>query len=97
MTSKILVALVAALALSTDVAVACEYCLGTGGANDSTVRALVLSMASLLSMITFVGVGIGMFFYKVHKRGRLLAPTSGGVAVNMNGSLVSESNRSDNQ
>ena len=97
MTSKILTALVVALALSTDVAVACEYCLGTGEASDTTIRALVLSMASLLSMITFVGVGIGMFFYKVHKRGRLLALTSGGVAINMDGSLVSESNRSENQ
>ncbi|MDE2730138.1 MAG: hypothetical protein OXM02_04270 [Bacteroidota bacterium] len=97
MTSKFLFALATALVLSADVAWACEYCLGTGTANDSTIRALVFSMASLLSMITFVGVGIGMFFYKVHKRGRMLAPSSGGVAISNSGSLVSESHRSDNQ
>ena len=79
------------LLLYTDVAWACEYCLGTGEANSMTIRALVFSMASLLSMITFVGVGISMFFYKMHKRNRELTPSSGGVALNTYGDLVSES------
>ena len=96
MKSKILITLAAMLVLSADVAWACEYCLGTGTANDSMIRALVFSMASLLSMITFVGVGIGMFFYKVHKRGRVLAPSNDGVAISNSGNLVSESRHPDN-
>lgn len=64
---------VAFLALP-DLAWACEQCLGVGGANGPTIRALVLSMASLLTVITGVGVGIGMFFVNMHRRSRALEP-----------------------
>lgn len=97
MKTKALFTVLAALVVSADAAWACEYCLGIGTANDTTIRALAFSMASLLSMITFVGVGIGMFFYKVHKRGRVLTPSNGGIAINTNGSLVSESHQPDSQ
>ena len=71
---------------TADVASACEYCLGTGSANESTVRALVLSMASLLSMIGFISVGIGMFFYRMHQRGKTYGPSQ--LGVNEQGNLV---------
>ena len=64
---------IASLALP-DLAMACEQCLGVGGANGPTIRALVLSMASLLTVITGVGVGIGMFFVNMHRRSRALGP-----------------------
>lgn len=57
-----------------DLALACEQCLGVGGANGPTIRALVLSMASLLTVVTGVGVGIGMFFVNMHRRSRALEP-----------------------
>ena len=63
--------ILALLAVATPV-LACEYCLGTGGANEQTIKALVYSMASLLSVIGFVGVGVGMFFYKTHRRANAL-------------------------
>ena len=91
MRPKHLLALVFMLVVSADIALACEYCLGTGQANDTTIRALVFSMASLLSMIASVGVGIGFFFYRVHKRGQVLATDSNGIAIDNSGSLVSDS------
>ncbi len=69
-----------------DVVWACEHCLGTGSANGPTIRALVLSMASLLSAIGFVGVGIGIFFFNIHRRAHQLKP--GDMAVNEYGDLV---------
>ncbi len=57
----------------TPAAWACEHCLGTGGANGPTVRALVLSMAALFSMICFVGVGVGAFFVRAARRSKELA------------------------
>ena len=63
--------IIALLAIATP-ALACEYCLGTGGANEQTIKALVFSMASLLSVIGFVGVGVGMFFYKTYCRANAL-------------------------
>ena len=63
--------IIALLAIATP-ALACEYCLGTGGANEQTIKALVFSMASLLSVIGFVGVGVGMFFYKTYRRANAL-------------------------
>ena len=84
--------IIASLVIVTPV-LACEYCLGTGGANEQTIRALVLSMASLLSVIGFVGVGVGMFFYKTHRRANALksVKTSGSV----NRDPVDGSNESD--
>ena len=72
---------------------ACEYCLGTGGANEQTIKALVFSMASLLSVIGFVGVGVGMFFYKTHRRANALrsVETSGSeIGDSVNGSSESD-------
>lgn len=68
------------------VALACEQCLGTGGANGPTIRALFFSMASLLLMIGFVGTGIGAFFFNMRQRARKLGP--GNVAVNEQGDLT---------
>ena len=65
------VIIVALLVIATP-ALACEYCLGTGGANEQTIKALVFSMASLLSVIGFVGVGVAMFFYRTHRRASAL-------------------------
>lgn len=73
-----------------DSASACEHCLGTGRANGPTIQALFLSMASLLSVIGFVGVGIGVFFFNVHRRTRQLKP--GDMAVNEYGDLVAGPN-----
>lgn len=67
-------------------ALACEQCLGTGGANGPTIRALFFSMASLLLMIGFVGTGIGAFFFNMRQRTRRLGP--GNVAVNEQGDLT---------
>ena len=73
--------IIVALLIVATPALACEYCLGTGGANEQTIKALVLSMASLLSVIGFVGVGVGTFFYKTHRRAIALrsAKTSGSL------------------
>ena len=57
-------------------ALACEQCLGTGGANGPTIRALFYSMAALLTMVGFVGVGIGAFFIKAARRSKDLSPGS---------------------
>ncbi len=65
------IALVALFAVAAPV-LACEYCLGTGSANSGMIRALVFSMASLLTVIGFVGVSIGTFFFKVHRRAKVL-------------------------
>lgn len=68
---KRVVTLVALFAVATPV-LACEYCLGTGTANSGIIRALVFSMASLLTVIGFVGVSVGTFFFKVHRRAKVL-------------------------
>ena len=68
-----------------ETAYACEQCIGIGGANETTINALVLSMASLLAMIGFVGGGIGMFFMNMRKRTRMLEP--GEFVVNQYGDL----------
>ena len=60
---------------SADMALACEQCLGVGGANGPTIRALVYSMASLLVMIGSVGTGIGAFFLHIRRRSRMLEPS----------------------
>ena len=78
---------IAGLLLLPQTAFACEQCLGMGGANGPTIRALVFSMASLLFMIGFVGAGIGMFFVNMHRRTRMLGP--GDLHVNDHGDLVS--------
>ncbi|MCY3593930.1 MAG: hypothetical protein OXH01_01655 [Bacteroidetes bacterium] len=65
------IALVALFVVATPV-LACEYCLGTGTANSGVIRALVFSMASLLTVIGFVGASIGTFFFKVHRRAKVL-------------------------
>lgn len=65
------ITLVALFAVATPV-LACEYCLGTGSANSEMIRALVFSMASLLTVIGFVGVSIWTFFFKVHRRAKVL-------------------------
>lgn len=65
------IALVALFAVAAPV-LACEYCLGTGSANSGMIRALVFSMASLLTVIGFVGVSIGTFFFKIHRRAKVL-------------------------
>ena len=57
---------------SADVALACEQCLGVGGANGPTIRALVFSMASLFTMIVGVGTGIGAFFLNMRRRSAML-------------------------
>ncbi len=79
-----LVLAVALLALP-EAAYACEHCIGIGGANETTINALVMSMASLLAMIGFVGGGIGMFFMHMHKRAKMLEP--GEFVVNQYGDL----------
>lgn len=68
------------------VSLACEQCLGTGGANGPTIRALFFSMASLLLMIGFVGTGIGAFFFNMRQRSRKLG--LGNIAVNERGDLT---------
>jgi len=73
--------------LFPSVVLACEQCLGTGGANGPTIRALVFSMAALLSMVGFVGVGIGTFFINTARRSRRLAP--GDTEVTAEGELSS--------
>ena len=65
---------------------ACEHCLGIGGSNGPTIKALVFSMAALLSMITFVGAGIGMFFINTARRSRRLE--AGELEVTAQGDLV---------
>ena len=67
-------------------AVACEQCLGIGGSNGPTIRALIFSMAALLSMVSFVGVGIGMFFVRTYHRSKQLA--AGNMEVNARGHLA---------
>ncbi len=73
------------IVLSPAAALACEQCLGIGGANGPTIRALVLSMASLLAIVGFVCTGISMFFVRVHRRSKMLEP--GDLAVNQYGDL----------
>lgn len=68
-----------------ETALACEQCIGIGGANEATINALVMSMASLLAMIGFVGGGIGMFFVNMRKRAKMLEP--GVLVVNEYGDL----------
>ena len=65
------ITLVAFFAVAMPV-LACEYCLGTGTANSGIIRALVFSMVSLLTVIGFVGVSVGTFFFKVHRRAKVL-------------------------
>ena len=93
---KVAAILLIGLVWKVDMAWACEYCMGTGDASGPTVRALFYSMASLLSVVTCVGVGIGMFFFKLHKRGRILDAPSQGIAVDSSGTLVSEDDQTDN-
>ena len=68
-----------------EAAYACEQCIGIGGANETTINALVMSMASLLAMVGFVGGGIGMFFVNMRKRAKMLEP--GDLVVNQYGDL----------
>ena len=75
----------AALLTLPEAAYACEKCLGIGGANEATIDALVMSMASLLAMVAFVGGGIGMFFVNMRKRAKMLEP--GDFVVNQYGNL----------
>ena len=75
---------VALLALP-EAAYACEHCIGIGGANETTINALVMSMASLLAMVGFVGGGIGLFFMNMRKRAKMLEP--GDLVVNQYGDL----------
>ena len=79
-----LVWVVVAVALP-EAAYACEHCIGIGGANETTINALVMSMASLLAMIGFVGGGIGMFFMNMRKRAKMLEP--GDLVINQYGDL----------
>ena len=74
-----------ALLVFPETAHACEKCLGIGGANEATIDALVMSMASLLAMVGFVGGGIGMFFMNMRKRAKMLEP--GDFIVNQYGDL----------
>ena len=67
-------------------AFACEQCLGTGGANGPTIRALVFSMVALLTMVSFVGVGIGAFFINTARRSKQLSP--GAYEVTAQGDLA---------
>ena len=74
MLSKACVALfgVAALALP-DVAYACEMCFGAGS-DETTVKAIFMSMLALFGMVTFVWGGIGMFFVNMRRRAKMLEP-----------------------
>ncbi len=74
------------LLLLPDAALACEQCLGIGGANGPTIRALFFSMAALLSMVSFVGVGIGMFFVNTMRRSKRLS--AGNLEVTTDGNLA---------
>ena len=74
-----------ALLALPEAALACEQCIGIGGANETTINALVMSMASLLAMIGFVGGGIGLFFVNMRKRAKMLEP--GDFVVNQYGDL----------
>ncbi len=63
---------VAVLALP-DVAYACEMCFGAGS-DETTVKAIFMSMLALFGMVTFVWGGIGMFFINMRRRAKMLEP-----------------------
>ena len=63
---------VALLALP-DVAYACEKCFGAGS-DETTVKAIFMSMLALFGMVTFVWGGIGLFFVNMRRRARMLEP-----------------------
>ena len=63
---------VAVLALP-DVAYACEKCFGAGS-DETTVKAIFMSMLALFGMVTFVWGGIGMFFVNMRRRAKMLEP-----------------------
>ncbi len=71
---------------TAELAWACEQCLGVGGANGPTIRALVFSMASLLFIIGSVGTGIGVFFLNLRRRSRMLESSQ--WTVSEDGSLT---------
>ncbi len=56
-----------------DVAYACEKCFGAGS-DETTVKAIFMSMLALFGMVTFVWGGIGMFFINMRRRARMLEP-----------------------
>ncbi len=74
---------VAVLALP-DVAYACEMCFGAGS-DETTVKAIFMSMLALFGMVTFVWGGIGMFFINMRRRAKMLEP--GNFVVTQYGDL----------
>ena len=56
-----------------DVAYACEKCFGAGS-DETTVKAIFMSMLALFGMVTFVWGGIGLFFINMRRRARMLEP-----------------------
>ena len=74
---------VALLALP-DVAYACEKCFGAGS-DETTVKAIFMSMLALFGMVTFVWGGIGMFFINMRRRAKMLEP--GNFVVTQYGDL----------
>ncbi|MCH8961436.1 MAG: hypothetical protein IH820_08965 [Bacteroidetes bacterium] len=74
---------VALLALP-DVAYACEKCFGAGS-DETTVKAIFMSMLALFGMVTFVWGGIGLFFINMRRRAKMLEP--GNFVVTQYGDL----------
>ncbi len=62
-----------ALLALPDVAYACEMCFGAGS-DETTVKAIFMSMLALFGMVTFVWGGIGMFFVNMRRRAKMLEP-----------------------
>ena len=56
-----------------EAASACEMCFGAGS-DETTVKALFMSMLALFSMVTFVWGGIGLFFVNMRRRAKRLEP-----------------------
>ena len=56
-----------------DVAYACEMCFGAGS-DETTVKAIFMSMFALFSMVVFVWGGIGLFFVNMRRRAKRLEP-----------------------
>jgi len=63
----------ALLLVIPDAAYACEKCFGAIG-DEPTIKAVVMSMASLLIMVSVVGGGIGLFFVNMRKRIKMMEP-----------------------